>query len=90
MQFGERGSVNDLILNSPFYSGRTTYGGASSASYRRSLGSASLSSSPANSEKLARHTIKVGFSFVLFFYYGYFISLCSTDLNLTFLYTLNR
>ncbi|XP_034232189.1 nuclear pore complex protein Nup153-like [Thrips palmi] len=57
--FGERGNVNDLILNSPFYSGRTTYGGASSASYRRSLGSASLSSSPANSEKLARHTIKV-------------------------------
>ncbi|KAK3909325.1 Nuclear pore complex protein Nup153 [Frankliniella fusca] len=55
--FGERGSVNDLILNSPFYTGRTTYGGASSASYRRSLGSASLSSSPANSEK--RHAIKV-------------------------------
>lgn len=55
--FGERGSVNDLILNSPFYTGRTTYGGASSASYRRSIGSASLSSSPANSEK--RHAIKV-------------------------------
>ena len=59
VQFGERGSVNDLILNSPFYIGRTTYGGASSASYRRSIGSTSLSSSPANSEKLAKHTIKV-------------------------------